>query len=320
MGSRGGFQTRPYEGEEILRVADVFVAGSINQDFVLSVERRPAPGETVTDARLATHNGGKGANQAAAAALLGASVAFLGRVGDDGFGGPLVRSLADKGVDTGVVREAPDSSTGAAFITVTPDGENAITVAPGANRRLTAEDVDEASESIGDAKVLVAQMEIPPEVVLRAVEVAAASGTRVLVNLAPPFEVPRALLEKLDPLVINEHEAAFLLGERVEGVDGALDAAPRLLALGPGSVVVTLGEDGAVFSDGESAQHLTAPKVEVVDTTGAGDAFVGALAARLAADVSLRDAVAYAVRAGAAAVTEAGAQGALPTSDVVEAL
>ena len=320
MGSRGGFQTRPYEGEEILRVADVFVAGYINQDFVLSVERRPAPGETVTDARLATHNGGKGANQAAAAALLGASVAFLGRVGDDGFGGPLVRALADKGVDTGVVREAPDSSTGAAFITVTPDGENAITVAPGANRRLTAEDVDDASESIGDAKVLVAQMEIPPEVVLRAVEVAAESGTRVLVNLAPTFEVPRALLEKLDPLVINEHEAAFLLGERVEGVDGALDAAPRLLALGPGSVVVTLGEDGAVFSDGESAQHLTAPKVEVVDTTGAGDAFVGALAARLAADVPLRDAVAYAVRAGAAAVTEAGAQGALPTSDVVEAL
>jgi ribokinase len=320
MRSRGGFQTRPYEGEEILRVADVFVAGSINQDFVLSVERRPAPGETVTDARLATHNGGKGANQAAAAALLGARVAFLGRVGDDGFGVPLVRSLADKGVDTGLMREVPGSSTGAAFITVTPDGENAITVAPGANRRLTVEDVDDASESIGDAKVLVAQMEIPPEVVLRAVEVAAASGTRVLVNLAPPFEVPWALLEKLDPLVINEHEAAFLLGERVEGVDGALDAAPRLLALGPGSVVVTLGEDGAVYSDGESAQHLTAPKVEVVDTTGAGDAFVGALAAKLAGDASLEDAVAYAVRAGAAAVTEAGAQGALPTPDVVEAL
>ena len=320
MGSRGGFETRPYEGEEILRVADVFVAGSINQDFVLSVQRRPAPGETVTDARLATHNGGKGANQAAAAALLGASVAFLGRVGDDGFGEPLVRALADKGVDTGLMQEVPGSSTGAAFITVTPDGENAITVAPGANRRLTAEDVDEASESIGDAKVLVAQMEIPPEVVLRAAEVAAASGTRVLVNLAPPFEVPRTLLEKLDPLVINEHEAAFLLGERVEGVDEALDAAPGLLALGSGSVVVTLGEDGAVFSDGESAQHLTAPKVEVVDTTGAGDAFVGALAARLAADAPLKDAVAYAVRAGAAAVTEAGAQGALPTPDVVEAL
>ena len=301
-------------------MADVFVVGSINQDFVLSVERRPAPGETVTDARLATHNGGKGANQAAAAALLGASVAFLGRVGDDGFGGPLVRSLADKGVDTSLVKEVLDSSTGAAFITVTPDGENAITVAPGANRRLTTEDVEEASGSIGEARILVAQMEVPPEVVLGAVEVAAGSGTRALVNLAPPFEVPQVLLEKLDPLVINEHEAAFLLGERVEGVDGALEAVPKLLSLGPGSVVVTLGEDGAVFSGGESAQHLTAPRVKVVDTTGAGDAFVGALAAMLAGDAPLEDAVAYAVRAGAAAVTEAGAQGALPTPETVESL
>jgi ribokinase len=301
-------------------VADVFVVGSINQDFVLSVERRPAPGETVTDARLATHNGGKGANQAAAAVLLGASVAFLGRVGDDGFGGPLVRSLADKGVDTTLVQEVPGSSTGAAFITVTPDGENAITVAPGANRRLTAEDVDHASEWIQQARVLVAQMEIPPQAVLRAVEVAAGSGTRALINLAPPFEVPRTLLEKLDPLVVNEHEAAFLLGESVEGVDGVLSAAPELLSLGPRSVVVTVGDDGAVFSGGESAQHLTAPKVEVVDTTGAGDAFVGALAARLADNAPLEDAVAYAVRAGAAAVTKEGAQGALPTPETVEAL
>jgi ribokinase len=301
-------------------MADVFVVGSINQDFVLSVERRPAPGETVTDARLATHNGGKGANQAAAAALLGAGVTFLGRVGDDGFGEPLVRALAEKGVDTNLVEEVPDSSTGAAFITVTPDGENAITVAPGANRRLTVEDVDAASGTIGAAKVLVVQMEIPPEVVRRAVEVAAANETRALVNLAPPFEVPQALLEELDPLVLNEHEAAFLLGESVEGVDGALSAASELSSLGPRSVVVTVGEDGAVFAHGASAEHLTAPRVEVVDTTGAGDAFVGALAARLAAEDPLEDAVAYAVRAGAAAVTKEGAQGALPTPDVIEAL
>jgi ribokinase len=301
-------------------MADVFVVGSINQDFVLSVERRPAPGETVTDARLATHNGGKGANQAAAAAILGAGVTFLGRVGDDGFGEPLVRALAERGVDTSLVEEVPDASTGTAFITVTPDGENAITVAPGANRRLTVEDVDAASGKIGEAKVLVAQMEVPPEVVRRAVEVAAANETRALLNLAPPFEVPQALLEKLDPLVLNEHEAAFLLGESVEGIDGALSAASELWNLGPRSVVVTVGKEGAVFSQGESAEHLTAPRVEVVDTTGAGDAFVGALAARLADDAPLEDAVAYAVRAGAAAVTKEGAQGALPTPDVVEAL
>src|SRR5215208_8228480 len=146
-------------------LAEVFVVGSINQDFVLNVERRPEPGETVTDAQLSKGNGGKGANQAAAAALLDADVEFLGRVGDDGLGEPLVEALADKGVHTSLVEAAPDSSTGTAFITVTPDGENAITVAPGANRRLTVEDVDAASGTIGEAKVLVVQMEIPPEVV-----------------------------------------------------------------------------------------------------------------------------------------------------------
>ncbi|HEY0129543.1 MAG TPA: ribokinase, partial [Rubrobacteraceae bacterium] len=272
-------------------MAEVFVVGSINQDFVLKVEHRPEPGETVTDALLSKGNGGKGANQAAAAALLGASVVFLGRVGGDGFGEPLVRALAEKGVDTSLVEQAAGASTGTAFITVTPDGENAITVAPGANRSLVPADVDAASAEIAEARVLVAQMEVPPEVVLRAVELAAENGTRALVNLAPPFEVPRKLLERLDPLVVNEHEASFLLGESVDGVDGALAAAPELLSLGPSSAVITVGAAGVIFSDGESTAHIPAPKADVVDTTGAGDAFVGALAARLAREASLEDAV-----------------------------
>ena len=301
-------------------MTDVFVMGSINQDFVLKVERRPEPGETVTNAELSTHNGGKGANQAAAAALLGASVTILGRVGDDEFGEPLVQALQEKGIDTSLVERASGESTGAAFITVTPDGENAITVAPGANRSLTPEDVDAAADAIGEARVFVAQMEIPVQSVLRAVEVAAGKGTRALVNLAPTFEVPRELLERLDPLVVNEHEAAFLLGREVEGVKGALAAAPELLSSGPRSAVITIGEDGAVLADGESVENLPAPEVEVVDTTGAGDAFVGALATRIARGASLRDAVAYAVRAGAAAVTKEGAQSALPTPEVIEAL
>jgi ribokinase len=301
-------------------VTDVFVMGSINQDFVLKVERRPQPGETVTNAELSTHNGGKGANQAAAAALLGASVTILGRVGDDEFGEPLVQALQEKGIDTSLVERASGKSTGAAFITVTPDGENAITVAPGANRSLTPDDVDAAAGAIGEAQVFVAQMEIPVPSVLRAVEVAAEQGTRALVNLAPTFEVPRELLEKLDPLVVNEHEAAFLLGREVDGVEGALSAAPELLSSGPRSAVITIGEDGAVLADGESVEHLPAPEVEVVDTTGAGDAFAGALATQLARGASLREAVAYAVRAGAAAVTKEGAQGALPTPEVVEGL
>jgi ribokinase len=301
-------------------MSDVFVLGSINQDFVLKVERRPEPGETVTNAELSTHNGGKGANQAAAAALLGTSVTMLGRVGDDEFGEPLVQALREKGVDTSLVERASGKSTGAAFITVTPDGENSITVAPGANRSLTPGDVEAAAEAIGDARVFVAQMEVPVQTVLRAVEVAAEEGTRALVNLAPTFEVPRDLLEKLDPLVVNEHEAAFLLGREVEGVKGALSAAPELLSSGPRSAVITIGEEGAVLADGESVEHLPAPEVEVVDTTGAGDAFVGALATQIARGASLREAVAFAVRAGAAAVTKEGAQGALPTPEVVEAL
>ena len=301
-------------------MSDVFVLGSINQDFVLKVERRPEPGETVTNAELSTHNGGKGANQAAAAALLGASVAFLGRVGDDEFGEPLVQALEEKGIDASLVKPASGTPTGAAFITVTPDGENAITVAPGANRSLTPGDVEAAADEIGEARVFVAQMEVPVQTVLRAVEISAEKGTRALVNLAPTFEVPRELLEKLDPLVVNEHEAAFLLGREIEGVKGALSAAPELLSSGPRSAVITIGEDGAVLADGDSVEHLPAPEVEVVDTTGAGDAFVGALATRIARGASLRQAVAYAVRAGAAAVTKEGAQSALPTPEVVDAI
>ncbi len=301
-------------------MADVFVVGSINQDFVLKVERRPEPGETVTDAALSTHNGGKGANQAAAVALLGASVAFLGRVGDDDLGEPLLNALREKGVETAFTKEASDAQTGAAFITVTPDGENAIVVAPGANRRLTPEDVDAAADGIREARVLVAQMEIPAESVLRAAEIADAAETRVVLNLAPPRDVPTALLERLNPLVVNEHEAAFLLGRKVEGEEGARSVAQGLLALGPRSLVITLGAEGALVADGETVTRVPAPQVEVVDTTGAGDAFVGALAARLALGDPLPDAVAYAARAGAAAVTKEGAQGALPTPEIVAAL
>lgn len=301
-------------------MADVFVVGSINQDFLLKVEHRPNPGETVTNAELSLHNGGKGANQAAAAALLGASVAMLGRVGYDDLGRPLVEALEEKGIDTSLIDSVENESTGTAFITLTPDGENAITVAPGANRKVMPKDVQDASEAIGVAGILVAQMEVSVETVVQAVDEAKEGGTRALVNLAPPMELPEETLKKLDPLVVNEHEAAFLLGERVEGVDQALSAAPKLLSLGPRSVVITLGSEGAVYADSEDTEHLSSPKVDVVDTTGAGDAFVGALAAKLSKGASLREAVSYAVRAGAAAVMKEGAQGALPTPETVEEL
>ena len=306
-----------FEETEAL-LAGVFVVGSINQDFVLKVEHRPEPGETVTDAELSLFPGGKGANQAVAAARLGAEVTMLGRVGEDAFGTELVKNLRDNGVETSRVETVPDAPTGSAFITVTPDGENAIVVSPGANRRFGPGEVEAAAGDLKEVRVLVAQLEVEVE----AVETAARlvddeAGGRVLLNLAPPREVPETLLNRCDPLVVNEHEAAFLIGKQEQDPE---ETARKLLSLGPSSVVVTLGGAGAVLAAGDSTEHFSAPEVEAVDTTGAGDAFVGALAMRLAEGASLKEAVPYAVLAGAVAVTREGAQGSLPIPEDVEKL
>jgi ribokinase len=298
-------------------LAGVFVVGSINQDFVLKVERRPEPGETVTDAGLSLYPGGKGANGAIAAARLGAEVAMFGRVGEDAFGSELVKNLRDNGVDTEQVEAVSDAPTGSAFITVTPDGENAIVVSPGANRSFGKEEVEVAAEDLGRARVLVAQLEINTEAIEAAACSVTGNGGRFVFNLAPPKEVPDSLLHRCDPLVVNEHEAHFLLAEDVREPE---ESAERLLGLGPRSVVVTLGAAGAVLAADGSTRRFPAPQVEAADTTGAGDAFVGALAAKLAEGVPLEEAIPYAVLAGAAAVTREGAQGSLPTPGEVEKL
>ena len=292
----------------------VFVVGSINQDFVLRLEHRPEPGETVTDAELALHPGGKGANGAVAAARLGAEVAMLGRVGEDAFDRELVENLRKNGVSTEHVETVSGTPTGSAFITVTPDGENAIVVSPGANRRFGPEEIEAAAGDLREARVVVVQLEVSVEAVESAAGIAAEAGGRFLLNLAPPRELPDGLLHLCDPLVVNEHEAAFLLGEETapEG------CARRLLSLGPPSVILTLGAVGAVLATGEIMKTYPAPEVEAVDSTGAGDAFVGALGAKLAEGVPLEEAVPYAVLAGAVAVTREGAQGSLPTSEDVD--
>ncbi|MCA1728473.1 MAG: ribokinase [Actinobacteria bacterium] len=293
----------------------VFVVGSVNQDFVLKVERRPEPGETVTGAELSLFPGGKGANQAIAAARLGADVAMLGRVGEDAFGADLVKNLQGNGVDTSRIETVSEAPTGSAFITVTPDGENAIVVSPGANRSFGPEEVETTSEDLSKTRVLVAQLEVGVEAVETAARIVAGGGGRFLLNLAPPGEVPDALLRLSDPLVVNEHEAAFLLGEDAQDPK---ETARKLLDLGPSSIVVTLGDAGALLAAGNSTRHFPTPEVEAVDTTGAGDAFVGALAAKLAEGASLEEAIPYAVLAGAFAVTREGAQGSLPTPDDME--
>jgi len=299
---------------------DVVVVGSANADLVIRVERRPGAGETVLGGDVATVPGGKGANQAVAAAkVAGGSavrVAFVGRVGDDEHGAMLRTSLASSGVDVTALATA-DRPTGVALILVDPGGDNSIVVSPGANAAVTPDDARVAA--VAGARVVVLQREVDPGVSLAAAEHAA--GTVVL-NLAPAGPVPEALLARTDVLVVNEHEAALLLGEPVGGSEGGADpadAATRLRERGPGAVVVTLGGDGAVAVDADGVHGVVAPRVDVVDTTGAGDAFVGALAARLAAGSALGEALRTAVHVGALAVTKAGAQPSYPTADEVEA-
>jgi len=215
-------------------LAGVFVIGSINQDFVLKVEHRPKPGETVTGADRALFPGGKGANQAIAAARLGAEVAMLGRVGEDAFGAELVENLRNNEVDTSRVEAIFGAPTGSAFITVTPDGENAIVVSPGANRSFGPGEVETATGDLQEARALVAQLEVSVKAVETAARIVSGNEGRFVFNLAPPQEVPYALLRLSDPLVVNEHEAAFLLGEEA----APEDAARQLLEPGPRSVVV----------------------------------------------------------------------------------
>ncbi|TDD27697.1 ribokinase [Actinomadura sp. KC06] len=293
---------------------DVVVVGSVNADLVVGVDRRPAPGETVLGSDLATHPGGKGANQAVAAARLGGRAGLVGRVGDDGHGELLRGALAADGVDLAHLATAPDAPTGVALIAVGPDGDNSIIVSPGANARLGPDDVAAARAMIAGASVVSFQLEVPLPAVLAAARLAAEAGGRIVLNLSPPAPVPDELLALCDPLVVNEHEAAFLIGEDTDRDPRAMAAA--LVRSGPRSVVVTLGADGVVLADGVTAPaRIASPQAEAVDTTGAGDAFTAALCLRLAHGDSLLDAARYAARAGAAAVRKAGAQSSFPTPD-----
>ncbi|MFG3205420.1 ribokinase [Streptomyces sp. NPDC048192] len=296
---------------------DLLVVGSANADLVIDVERRPAAGETVLGGDLAVHPGGKGANQAVAAARLGADTALLARVGDDAHGRLLLDSLRAAGVDTvGVlVGEAP---TGVALITVDPSGDNSIVVSPGANARLAPADVRTAVSLFLASRVVSTQLEIPLETVVEVVR-NLAPGSRLVLNPSPPRPLPTEVLAACDPLIVNEHEARVILGDACVSEDPE-DWARLLLAKGPRSVVVTLGADGALVCDSSGVARVASVKVDAVDTTGAGDAFTAALAWRLATGADLADAAAYAARVGAAAVTRRGAQDSYPTPEDVEAL
>ncbi|WP_329187974.1 ribokinase [Streptomyces sp. NBC_01428] len=296
---------------------DLLVVGSANADLVVRVERRPAAGETVLGSDLVVHPGGKGANQAVAAARLGARTALLARVGDDGHGRLLLDAQRAAGVDTvGVlVGGAP---TGVALITVDPSGDNSIVVSPGANGRLAPEDVRAAGSLFHASRVVSAQLEIPLETVVEVVR-SLAEGGRLVLNPSPPRPLPSEVLAACDPLIVNEHEARVIAGDDLG--DSPEEWATALLALGPRSVVITLGAAGALVAERAGARvRVPSVRVAAVDTTGAGDAFTAALAWRLGRGESLPEAAGYAARVGAAAVTRAGAQESFPTAEEVAAL
>ncbi|WIB63472.1 ribokinase [Curtobacterium sp. MCBD17_040] len=292
----------------------VVVVGSLNVDQVVTVDRHPSPGETLIATSMTLLPGGKGANQAVAAARRGAATVMVGLVGDDGSAEVATVLLAESGVDVAHVGVV-DQPTGLATVTVDATGENTIVVVPGANAAMTAEAVDRVASVVAEAAVVVMQGEIPAAGIAAA---ARHARGRVVLNLAPVIDIDAAVVRLADPLVVNEHEAALVLARLVPG--GAVPAdeealAVALLAQGIRTVVITLGARGAVVAEATGTTAVPSPRVDAVDTSGAGDAFVGALSASLAAGESLLDGVRHAVRVGAFAVQGAGTQPSYPTLD-----
>jgi len=298
--------------------AHVAVVGSLNMDLVARAPRIPQPGETIIGRDFHTLPGGKGANQAVAAARLGATVAMVGRVGNDAFARLLLDNLAAAGVDHTSVIQDSGAATGVALIVVDAAGQNSIVVASGANMRLSPADVETAETAIASADVLLLQLETPLETATRAAQIAHAHGVTVILNPAPAQPLPPALLSLVDVLVPNESETALLTGLPIDSRARVEAAAGALRKSGVGAVILTLGERGALLAQAGGTQAFPAFMVMAVDTTAAGDAFMGGLAVALAEGQSLAEGIRWGNAAGALAASQLGAQPSLPTRRAVE--
>jgi ribokinase len=294
-------------------MAKIVVVGSVNMDIVAYVTHIPVAGENVRGWDLRTIPGGKGANQAVAAARLGAETHFLGRVGDDAFGARLRANLAAAGVGTEAVRFEAGWSSGVALITVDSNGQNTIVVTAGANDLLTPQDVEASRLLLEEADAVVLQLEIPRETVARTIQLAAEVGTPSIVDAGPPRVPIDESVFGCTLLTPNEAEAATLLGISPERQSPEKTAA-QLRALGPEAVVIKLGADGAVVADGKHVVRVPAFKIQPVDTTAAGDAFTAALAIEFVKGTDLVDAARLANAAGALACLKPGAQPSMPTA------
>jgi len=298
----------------------IVVVGSSNTDMVVKSDRLPAAGETVTGGQFVMAPGGKGANQAVAAARLGAKVTFVAKVGTDMFGDRAIEGYEQDGIVTDLIMRDPEHHTGVALILVDGAGENLISVASGANHAVAPADLDAAVERIRSASVLMLQLECPMDTVSRAAEIAAESGVAVVLDPAPAPDGPldAELLRNVTYLTPNETEATRLTGVQVTDESSAEVASEKLLAAGASNVIITLGSQGALVAGPEESVLVPSHAVDATDSTAAGDAFNGGLAAGLASGMSLRDAVQQANLVGALSVTRLGAQPSLPTADEVK--
>lgn len=291
----------------------ILVVGSLNMDLVVRVSRHPSLGETILGGEFHTFPGGKGANQAVAASRLGARVAMIGRTGADSFGETLLSALKNDGVDTRYIPRDPVAASGVALITVSAEGKNTIVVASGANARLSIQDVEAAEKAFEEAQVMITQLESPLPTVRRAVQLARRHGVLTILNPAPAAPLEPDFLAEIDYLIPNENELQLL-----SGTDDLLRGADKLQQLGVKNLVVTLGEKGTMVVRGETRQHIPAFQVKAVDTTAAGDAFIGAFAIALIQGLDIYEAVRWGNAAGAFAATRPGAQPSLPDRKQLE--
>jgi ribokinase len=297
----------------------IVVVGSSNTDMIVKLPHIPKPGETVSGGAFSTAAGGKGANQAVAAARAGADVALVARVGEDSFGEEAVAGFVGDGIDVTRVTRNPAAPSGVALIFVDEKGENSIAVAPGANATLTPEDVEAAKELITGADVLVMQLETPTESVERAAALAREHGVKVILNPAPARPLSDEILGNVSILTPNESEAELLTGVQVADDAGAEEAAKALVARGVDTVILTLGSRGAYVFESGSGELVPGFEVQAVDTTAAGDVFNGSLAVGLSEGKPLADAVRFANAAAALSVTKLGAQPSAPDRSEIEA-
>jgi ribokinase len=304
----------------VKKQAHLAVVGSSNIDLAFRTARLPKLGETLAGHAVHLGFGGKGANQAVTAARLGARVTMVTKVGADTFGEQIVGNYRAHGIDTTHVLVDAEQASGVASIIVDDAARNCILVVPGANLGLSPKDVQNAADAIREADAVLCQLEVPVEATLEAFRIARRAGVRTFLNPAPAMPLPEELLRLTDMCVPNETEVEQLTGQSAGTVAQAEAAARSLLTRGPGCIIVTLGEHGALCVDGTIVEHFPAVAVRAVDTSGAGDAFLGGLAVFLAEGLPLAEAVRGASKVAALAVTRVGTQSALPTRAEIEAL